>query len=147
MFDKLNAAIDLFRKGKEVSNVEAWKTGGISAAALGGAFLSFQSDICTLTSYCAHLTQAQYNGLAGGIIVVVGIVLPLITSKRAGILPAKAEQPAPIEDHSNIDGVPAVAEAAAPATVQPEHKPLARVAGELVDSDNPLAGLDTTYIG
>lgn len=146
MFEKLGAVINLFRKGHEVTNVELWKSGGISVAALAtaiGALVQFGDAFGVRIS----ITPEQLNGLAIGIISLVGIVLPTITSKRAGILPAKADQPAPIEDHSNIDGMPAMAEATAPALVQPEHKPLARVAGELVDSDNPLAGLDTTYRG
>lgn len=140
MFEKMNAVINLFRKGNEVANVELWKTGGISVAALAaaiGALIQFGD------AFGVHIavTAEQANGLAIGIVTLVGVVLPAITSKRAGLLPAKPEQPAPVEDHSFSSGVPAVAETAAPPVMQPEPGTTT-----VYDSENPLAGLDTTYI-
>lgn len=119
MFEKLGALFNLFRKGSEVSNVELWKTGGISVAALSaalGAVLQF-GDAFGLHIY---VTPDQINGIAIGVVSLVGIVLPLITSKRAGILPAKSGQPASIEDHSFAEAVPAMAETPSPAVVQPQ---------------------------
>lgn len=141
MFEKIGAVINLFRKGNEVRNVELWKTGGISVAALGG-FLVAVVQFGDAFGVHVDITAEQANGVATGIIAVVGIVLPLITSKRVGILPAKDGNKAPIEDHSGIGGVPTVAEAAAPAYVQPVDTTPA-----IYDSENPLAGLDTTYRG
>lgn len=142
MFDKFTAGIDLFRKGSEVANVEKWKNGGITVAAVGAAILALNKAGSTFFGISIDLTAEQATNLATGIIAVVGILLPLITSKRVGILPAKAGNNAPIEDHSGIDGVPAVAETAAPAYVQPVDTTPA-----IYDSENPLAGLDTTYRG
>ncbi|MFZ6731989.1 hypothetical protein ACO0LG_08730 [Undibacterium sp. Ji42W] len=141
MFEKINSVINLFRKGNEVANVELWKTGGISVAALAaaiGALIQFGDAFGVHVSISAE----QANGLAIGIVTLVGVVLPVITSKRAGVLPAKREQSAPVEDHSFSSGVPAVAETAAPPAVQPKSS-----APAIYDSENPLAGLDTTYIG
>jgi hypothetical protein len=64
---KLIAIVDLFRKGSEVSNKEAWKKGQITATALGGVLI------------------------AGGIIVIVNFVGTLITSSSVGILPEKKD--------------------------------------------------------
>jgi hypothetical protein len=138
MFEKINAIINLFRKGSEVSNVELWKSGGISIAALAaamGAALQFGN------AFGLHLsiTPEQLNGLAIGVISLVGVVLPVITSKRAGLLPAKTNQPAPIEDHSFSDSLPTVSALVATTTLQ--HQSHATV----INSDNPLAGLDTTF--
>lgn len=140
MFKKINAVINLFRKGSEISNVELWKNGGISVAALAavlGALIQFGD------AFGIHFAIApeQLNGLAIGVVSLVGVVLPVITSKRAGLLPAKTGQPAPIEDHSFIGDVPAIPTPMATATLQ--HQPDT----EIVDSDNPLAGLDTTFRG
>lgn len=140
MFEKLGSFINLFRKGSEVANVEKWKTGGISIAALAAALLALVSFG---NSFGLHLqvTADQINGIATGIIAIVGVVLPLITSKRAGLLPAKESDLAPVEDHSFSSAVQPVAETNAPAVVQPQSFPA------IIDSDNPLAGLDTTYVG
>lgn len=119
MLEKLGALINLFRKGSEVSNVELWKTGGISVAALSatlGAVLQF-SDAFGLH---ISVTPDQINGIAIGVVSLVGIVLPLITSKRAGILPAKPDNAVAIEDHSFTEPVPAVAAPAQSAIMQPQ---------------------------
>ncbi|BBB61916.1 hypothetical protein UNDKW_3643 [Undibacterium sp. KW1] len=140
MLEKVNAVINLFRKGSEVSNVEAWKNRGISVAALAAAMGALAQFGDAFGIHVA-ITPEQLNGLAVGIVTLVGIVLPVITSKRAGLLPAKASQHAPIEDHSFSDGVPAIS--ASVATGEVQHQPQSAMA----DSDNPLAGLDTTFRG
>lgn len=140
MFEKLGSFINLFRKGSEVANVEAWKTGGISVGALAAAFGALVAFGGTF-GINVPITPDQINGIATGIIAIVGVVLPLITSKRAGLLPAKEPELAPVEDHSFSSAVQPVAETNAPAVVQPQSFPA------IIDSDNPLAGLDTTYVG
>lgn len=140
MLEKINAVINLFRKGSEISNVELWKNGSISVAALAAA-LGALAQFGDAFGIHLAITSEQLNGLAIGVISLVGVVLPVITSKRAGLLPAKAGQPAPIEDHSFINGVPATSKPMATATLQ--HQPDTTI----VDSDNSLAGLDTTFRG
>lgn len=150
MFDKLTAAVDLFRKGKEVSNVEDWKDGNIKA----GTLASFVGAVLTAAGiffgWHVNVSPEVILGVCTGIVSITGVVLPAITSKRAGLLPAKQE-PAPIEDHSGIDGVPTPSAVVAPEPVQPEpvpgHKGKALIGGEYVDSGDVLAGLDTTYRG
>ncbi|MFZ2998928.1 MAG: hypothetical protein WA071_01150 [Undibacterium umbellatum] len=140
MFEKINAVINLFRKGSEISNVELWKNGGISVAALAAA-LGALAQFGDAFGIHLAITSEQLNGLAIGVVSLVGVVLPVITSTRVGLLPAKAGQPAPIEDHSFIGSVPAISTPMATAALQ--HQPDTTV----VDSDNPLAGLNTTFRG
>ncbi|MFZ6780264.1 hypothetical protein ACO0LD_25810 [Undibacterium sp. Ji83W] len=138
MFEKINAVINLFRKGSEVSNVELWKNGGISVAALAaalGALVQFGD------AFGIHpdITSEQINGLAIGVVSLVGVVLPVITSKRAGLLPAKTRQPVPIEEHSFISSLQAISTPMATTILQHQS------GTAIVDSDNPLAELDTTF--
>ncbi|MFZ6743493.1 hypothetical protein ACO0LC_09735 [Undibacterium sp. JH2W] len=140
MFEKVNAIVNLFRKGSEVSNVELWKNGGISVAALAAA-LGALAQFGDAVGIHLAITSEQLNGLAIGVVSLVGVVLPVITSKRAGLLPAKAGQPAPIEDHSFIGSVPAIPATMATGALQHQY------GTAIVDSDNPLAGLDTTFRG
>lgn len=121
MFGKLTALIDLFRKGSEVSNVEAWKSGGIKASALAAAMLAVVKVLSSF-GYEVPLTPEQINDLAAGLLLIVGVLLPAATSKRAGILPTKEVKLAPIEDHSFAEGVPSVGDSTESATVQSDDK-------------------------
>jgi hypothetical protein len=142
MFSKLSAGINLFRKGSEVANAELWTNGGITAGALGAALLAL---VQFGDAFGLHIpiTADQANGLAGGIIAVVGIVLPIITSKRAGILPAKPTDAASPGDQPEPEPVRAVAAPAAPQPVQPVRR---AANGDALDEPSPLRGLDTTYV-
>lgn len=121
MFGKLTAFIDLFRKGSEVTNVEKWKSGGITVAALSAAFIALLQTLAAF-GYNLPITPEQINDISTGVIAVVGVLLPAITSKRAGILPAKEVKLAPIEDHSFAEGVSSVGDTTESAIVQPDDK-------------------------
>lgn len=114
MFNKITSIFNLFRKGQEVSNVEAWKTGQISANILAGVFLA-GVQVAKAFDYEIPMDEATANSLAIGVIAAVNFVFTIITSKKAGILPAKPtnspfpplayeeqirEVPAPIEERS-----------------------------------------------
>jgi len=100
MFGKLSAFWDLFRKGQEVSNAEAWKTGTISVSALS-AFLYAIVKLTKGTQYEIPLDEASVEAFSGGVLAIAATVMHIITSKKAGILPAKEAEPLPtIEDHS-----------------------------------------------
>jgi hypothetical protein len=143
MFEKMGALINLFRKGNEVANVEVWKAGGIRTGALAAALLALVAVGKTF-GLDVPVTSDQATGIAAGIISIVGVVLPLITSKRAGVLPAKREYGlAPIEDHSFQSGVSSMAETATQTAVFTEYG----ASTNLVTDSDPLAGLDTTYVG
>lgn len=95
MFSKITSVFNLFRKGQEVTNVEAWKAGQISANVLTGVFLA-GVQVAKAFNYEIPMDEEVANSLALGVIAVVNFVCTTVSSKKAGVLPAKA----PIEDHS-----------------------------------------------
>lgn len=95
MFEKLKALYDLFRKGEEVANAEAWKMGTISVSALS-AFLYAIVKLTKGTVYEIPLDESMVEGVSGAILTIAATVMHVITSKKAGILPAK-----PSDDSTN----------------------------------------------
>lgn len=91
MFGKFGALINLFRKGDEIANAQAWKQGGITTAAIAAFLLAADSTLRAF-GYDLPITADQAKDIGGGILAIVGVVLPAITSTRAGILPAKSQQ-------------------------------------------------------
>lgn len=87
---KLAAVLDLLRKGEELSNKEAWKTGQITATALAGLVMA-AANVATAYGHelPAGMTTDAVNMSAGAFISAVNIVLTLVTSKAVGVLPEK----------------------------------------------------------
>ena len=115
MFSKLSVFFDLFRKGQEISNAEAWKKGTISVSAIS-AFLYAIVKLTKGTQYEVPLDEASVEAFAGAVLTLAATVMHIVTSKKAGVLPAKAtseplpeieslrEVPAPIEERTiNFD--------------------------------------------
>jgi len=86
--EKLAAFWNLLRKGEEVSNVEAWKTRHMTVNAVGGFILALAA-LGKAYGYALPIDDDSAMAIAGGCIAVANIVLTAISSKRAGILPAK----------------------------------------------------------
>ena len=85
--NKLTAIWKLFRKGNEVANVEAWKLGKITVDALA-AFLAAILGTAQAFGYTIPLDSSGIALIAGGVYAFGGMVVTIITSKRAG-LPAE----------------------------------------------------------
>ena len=117
MLQKITSIFNLFRKGQEVANVEAWKSGQVTANILAGVMLA-GVQVAKAFDYEIPLTEEVANGIAVGILASVNFVITVITSKRAGVLPAKSTAealpelakadtinvPAPIEERTiNFD--------------------------------------------
>jgi len=85
--EKFLAILSLFRKGSEVGNPESWKTGQVTANAVGGFILAL---VTVANDFGANLpvSDAQALAIGGGFFALVNVVLTVVTSKRAG-LPAK----------------------------------------------------------
>jgi hypothetical protein len=88
--NKLTAILDLFRKGESVSNKEAWKTGQITATALGGVLMA----AAQVASAYGHPLPAcmdadTVTAVAGAVIGAVNLVMTYVTSETVGLLPAK----------------------------------------------------------
>lgn len=111
MFSKLTAFFDLFRKGQEISNAEAWKKGTISVSTLS-AFLYAIVKLTKGTQYEVPLDESSVEAFSGAVLTLAATVMHIVTSKKAGVLPAKQDvEPlpelakadtisVPIEDHS-----------------------------------------------
>jgi beta-phosphoglucomutase-like phosphatase (HAD superfamily) len=100
--NKITAVIDLFRKGSEVANVSAWKSGQISANALA-LFMLAANAAANAYGHGIALDDATALCIATGVLAVVNVVATNVSSARAGILPAKAT------DFPRVDGISAPA--------------------------------------
>ena len=140
MFEKYKSFIDVFRKGREVSDVEKWKTGQITGNVVGGLLIA----IVNVAAFMGHplpFDSDTANAVGAAIVAVANSLLTAATSKRAGILPANKEKFATNSDGVVITQLPEVEKPAAsePAEyVQPVRH---------AENGDVLAGLDTTYSG
>lgn len=91
--EKLSLLFQLFRKGSEVSNPEKWKQHQIDANAVGGIILLIAALLKTFFDIHLPMDDATALSIGGGIIAMVNVGLTAITSKRAGLLPAKPVEP------------------------------------------------------
>lgn len=90
MFEKLGAIWNLFRKGEEIANAEAWKKGTISVSALT-AFLLAAVKLTKGTAYELPLDEASVEAFSVAVLTIASTLMHIITSKKAGILPAKED--------------------------------------------------------
>jgi hypothetical protein len=90
MFDiikNISGFMDLFKKGKEVANVEAWKNGTIavnSVLAVLGSAVSLGKGF----GYNLGIDDATLQSLAAGLVSVAGLfnaIMHVITSARVGL--------------------------------------------------------------
>lgn len=86
---KLAALFQLFRKGSEVSNVEAWKTGQITANAVA-ALLASVVAVARAFGVAVDIADADLAAIAGGVFAACNVIVTAVTSKRAGL-------PAPVQ--------------------------------------------------
>ena len=84
---KLLALFRLFRKGSEVSNVEAWKTGQITANTVV-ALLAAVVAVAKSFGVAVDIADADLAAIAGGVFAAGNVIVTIVTSKRAG-LPAQ----------------------------------------------------------
>jgi len=138
---------DIFTKGKQVADAVKTKNQQNFVNALG-AVLTVGAGLWRAYGHNFPLTDAdllQLAGTAGVIFGLFNVGSTVASTDKIGLPPRK--QPDANVDPVSYTAVSAVPDPEPQITVQPEHKTLARVGGELIDSDNPLAGLDTTYRG
>jgi len=105
MFSKVTSIFNLFRKGQEVANVEAWKSGQVTANILAGVMLA-GVQVAKAFDYEIPLTEEVANNIAIGILASVNFVITIITSKRAGVLPAKPTEAEPFPELAKADTIP-----------------------------------------
>ena len=87
---KLLALLDLFRKGNQVADPQAWKAGQVNAAYLGALVLAL---VAVAKAFGFDLPMDRDTALliGGGVFAFVNWVLTIVTSRKAGILPAKPD--------------------------------------------------------
>lgn len=147
MFEKLGLFYNVFRQGQAVADAVKLKNkqvlGNAIAVVLGSIFA-----IGKLYGVDFHLSPDDLNHI--GAVAAIGFGLfngaaTVASSDKVG-LPSKPQQNSPGNTGSGTP-VPVIPEPAASEPVQPQSDTAARDGYQFVDSDNPLAGLDTTYRG
>lgn len=101
--NKLFDLLALFRKGNELANKEAWKDGGNAATLLAPLLVLVVKLLGDFNVVSFQLSEQDAALIALGIVTVVQFVIHNITSKHAGILPAK--QPDSASNSVSADGV------------------------------------------
>lgn len=94
--------IDVLRYGSEVANVEAWKKGGVNVLHLTGllsALLGIAYQFGWLKVELPPDLVASVAAMLVSLGSVAGMVFTVVTSKRAGILPAREEPAVDIPAH------------------------------------------------
>ena len=89
MFEKLKLFYDLFRKGQELANAEAWKNRQVVANILGGFILAIVA-LMKAFGYDLPIDSDTAMSIAFGIAAIVNVILTITTSKKVG-LPAKPD--------------------------------------------------------
>lgn len=98
---KLWMLLDLFRKGNELVNAEKWKAGG-NATTLLVPIILLLVKLAGDFGYGFEITTEQATNIALGIVAIVQFIVHNITSKRAGILPAKEPAEPVVESNKPI---------------------------------------------
>lgn len=90
--------IQLFKYGHEVANPALWKDRQMAATVVAGLIIGLVKMAGSF-GYTLPFDDESAVQLAGGIVVVVNLVLTLITSKRAGVagtpIPDPVAEPEP----------------------------------------------------
>lgn len=115
--NKLSAIWNLFRKGEAVANPAIYKDAQNAGLIIGGLIMA----MLNLAAAFGHPLPGNFsvdsaNAVGLGIATIVGFVFNNITSKHAGVLPAREPVPGP-----------AASGEARPAPVQPVHRPAPEV--------------------
>ena len=88
--DKLSALIDLFRKGSEVANAEAWKKGQITANSVI-ALLAAIAATARAFGYPIPVDNDSIAAIGGGLFALSNVIFTVVSSSRVGLLPAKVQ--------------------------------------------------------
>lgn len=82
--EKLLAIFNLFRKGSEVGNPEAWKHGQITVSIMA-AFVLALVNLSKSFGYDLPVDAATANTIGAGLLAGVNVVLTVTTSKKIGL--------------------------------------------------------------
>jgi hypothetical protein len=96
IFTVIPQFLDLFKKGKEVANAEAWKAGTIAVNTIV-AFLGAALTLAKNFGYNLGIDDATLQQFAVGIASLAGLfnaIMHVITSARVGLSSGNASSPA-----------------------------------------------------
>lgn len=97
--EKIMCIFDLFRKGEQVANPEAWKDSANMGLLLGALIMGVLSALKVFFKIDIPMDLDTANSIGAGFGCLLAFVVNNISSKRAGILPAKeAEHPIAVPD-------------------------------------------------
>ena len=100
---RIGAILDLFRYGGEVANVEAWKRGQVTVNSLV-AILAALVALSRSFGYDIPVSNDGIAAIAGGVFAATNLVFTVVSSSRAGLLPAKPVQPDGFPEITGTDG-------------------------------------------
>ncbi len=147
LLGNLGKFYDVFTKGKEVVNAAKGKNKFLLKTALYGA-LSGAVVIYRSTGHELPISDSDLADIAGTVATfycLYAVGSTVATTDKIG-LPPRKQSDADSDPIVNTE-LPAIPAPAAPASLPPDPHTAARVGENFVDSENPIAGLDTTYIG
>lgn len=87
MFNKIKLFIDLFRKGSEVANAEAWKNHQITGTLVGGLILAI-INVAQIYGFSLPVDVDSANAIGAGLVAAINVLLTAATSANIGLLPA-----------------------------------------------------------
>lgn len=88
MLDKIKDAYNVFRYGQQVANPALWKAGG-NAVAVVTPLITYLVKLAGDFGYGIQMSGEEATAIAAGIVAVTTFLLNNITSRKAGLLPAK----------------------------------------------------------
>jgi hypothetical protein len=102
--EKFMSFFAVLRKGSELADSGKWKQHQVTTNMLGGFFLALIQLMKGL-GYDLPVDENTAMAVGGGVIALVNVYLTAATSKRAGVLPAKAAEPTSVSDTAVSAGV------------------------------------------
>lgn len=88
----IRSIIDLLRYGAEVADPESWKKGQINVNKLI-LLLSALVGVAHAFGFATPVSDATVAAIACGVFALVNLVITVVSSSRAGLLPSKPVQP------------------------------------------------------
>jgi len=88
MLDKIKDGFNVFRYGQQVTNPALWKAGGNAVSVLVPLIMGLVK-LAGDFGYGVQLSLEQATAIATGIVAVWMFITNNITSRKAGLLPAK----------------------------------------------------------
>jgi len=90
--NKLRALLSLFKQGKRVANVEAWKTGQMSVEAVSGLLMAIVAVFVVFSGYEVEVNGEEIGAIATALVTIVpafaglwGAVSTVITTNKVGL--------------------------------------------------------------